>query len=240
MQYEDLRIQRYKQTMEMNRQAVLDRARRDPQDTDIWSGSTLNVLLKSILASEAPTRGPNISLGQDTLHGLNLTDGISRGSLAMAKDDGKIEWTDALLNAAFDPSRKRFGENGAKAMKAALVGEKSDRSTLEDLRTDLKTLADQLDEEVATLAPSSYIESRRLLNKLKDALLGLSTDRIVASCNSSWRKDVRTVADLVAYCQQKGVEFGAAAAEGDRVRYQAAWLAIRAYERGTVQLASAQ
>lgn len=240
IEYEDLKNQRYRQVVEMNRQAVLDKARRDPQDTDIWSGMTLNVLLKSILAAPAPTRGPNIELSQDTLHGLNLSDGISRGSLAMAKDDGKIEWTDALQDASFDTSRNRFTENFVKAMKAAQEGEKSDRSTLKDLQSDLKSLGDQLDDEVTTLSPDSYMASRRLLNKLKDALKGLSTDRIIASCNSSWRKDVRTVADLVAYCQQKGVEFGAAAAEGDRVRYQAAWLAIRAYERGTVQLASAQ
>ena len=240
MEYEDLKNQRYRQAVEMNRQAVLDKARRDPQDTDIWSGMTLNVLLKSILGAPAPTRGPNIELSQDTLRGLNLSDGISRGSLAMAKDDGKIEWTDALQDASFDTSRTRFTENFVKAMKAAQGGEKSDRSTLKDLQSDLKSLGDQLDDVVTTLSPDSYMESRRLLNKLKDALTGLSTDRILASCNSSWRKDVRTVADLVAYCQQKGVEFGAAAAAGDRVRYQAAWLAVRAYERGTVQLASAQ
>ena len=237
--YEDMKNQRYRQSLVMTRRVILETARTNPQDIDIWAGSTLNVLLVSILAAPAPTRGPNIYLSQETLRGINLTDGTTRGSLALAKDEGKIDWTDALSDTAFDTPRKRFGENFASAMKAAQSGEKSDRSTLKDLQTDLKSLGDQLDDEVTTLSPDSYMASRRLLNKLKEGVKGLSESRIIASCNGSWKKDVRSVADLVTYCQQKGLQFSPAAASGDAPCYTAAYLAIRAYERGTVQLASA-
>jgi hypothetical protein len=240
MEYEDLKTRRYRQGLENDRQAILAKARRDPQDTNVWSGQTLNVLLKSILAGSTPTRGPNISLSPETVRGLNLTVGANRGSLALAKDEGKIDWTETLEDTPFDTPRKRFGENFALAMKATQSGEKPALAMRRDLEADLQSLASLLDEQVASLSPSKYIESRRLLNKLKDGVKGLSDNGLIASCNGSWRKNVGNVADLVTYCQQNGVEFNAAAAAGDKACYQAAYLAFRAYERETVQLASAR
>ena len=200
----------------------------------------MNLLLKSLLASPAPGRGPNIPLTQETLEGLNLTTGVTNGSLSLGKDEGKIDWTETLGDAVFDTPRKRFSENFAKAMKGAQTGEKPARSLLQDLQADLKTLDALLVDQVRELSPDNYIASRRLLNKLKVSLTGLGDSQVVAACNSSWKKNVRNVADLVGYCQQHGVEFGPAAAPGDPPCYSVAYLAFRAYERGTVQVASGQ
>ena len=239
MDYEDLKERSFRQREVASRRAVLEKARIDPQAGEIWSGSTLNVLLSSVLSSPSPTRGPNIPLSQDTLSGLNMTEGVGGGSLAMAKDDGKIEWTDTLMEGSFDTARNQFGEIFSRAMKSARQGEEPNRSTLAELRTNLKSLEGQLDDQVASLSPTSYIESRRLLNKLKEGVKGLSTSSTLASANTSWKRNIRSVADLVGYCQEKGTKFGPAAVSGDRSRYQAAYYAMRAYERGTVQLAAA-
>ncbi len=216
----------------------IDWARNYAQNSEIWSGRTLNVLLKSVLASTSPTRGPNIPLDESTLKGLNLTDMTTRGSLALAKDDGKIDWPEALQDAAYDEARERFSENFSKAIKEAQQGEQPPIPLLRDLRADLKKLNEKLDEQVRDLSPSRWIEGRRQLNKLKDTINGLSNARMCKSCNSSWRKDVRTVAELVAYCMKNGLEFGPAAAPGDSPCYTAAYYALRSYEREAVLMAS--
>lgn len=142
------------------------------------------------------------------------------------------------MGTSFDDARKSFGGNFAIAMKDAQAGKQPDRALLLDLEGDYKSLSDTLIGQAGDLSPDDYIISRRLLNKLEVALDGLSDRRVLRSSNVAWKKDVRTVADLVAYCQNNGLEFTAAAASGDRACYQAAYYAVRSYERGVSQLAS--
>jgi hypothetical protein len=217
---------------------ALDWARNHAQHTEIWSGSTLNVLLKSIMASPSPGRGPNITLDEATLRGINLTDRTSRGNLSLAKDEGKIAWPEALQEAVYDESRDRFSKNFERAMKEVADGSQPPVALLRDLRADLKTLNDKLDDQVRDLSPSRYIESRRLLNKLNDTVKGLSNPRICKACHANWKKNVQTVSDLVAYCMKNGLEFGPSAAPGDEPCYTAAYYALRSYERETVLMAS--
>jgi hypothetical protein len=61
---------------------------------------------------------------------------------------------------------------------------------------------------------------------------------MVRSLQSSWRENVRTVAELVAHCMKNGLEFGPAVAPGDHASYTAAYFAMRNYERGIWQMAS--
>jgi hypothetical protein len=220
--------------------ADLDWARRDPPNSEIWSGRTLNVLLKSILNSSQPTSGPQLALEENIVSGLNLTDKTSRGNLALAKDEGKIAWPEALQEEAFDEARDRFSKNFNKALVDVKDGDQPPISTLRDLRKDLKTLEDTLDDKVRDLAPSRYIESRRLLNQLKNTVKGLSDPRLCKSCNNNWRKNVKSVSDLVGYCMKNGLEFGPATAPGDYPSYTAAYYAIRNYERGLWTLSSAR
>jgi hypothetical protein len=216
----------------------IDWARNHAQNSEIWSGRTLNVLLRSILASPDPTRGPNIPLDESTLRGLNLTDMTTRGNLALAKDDGKIFWPEALQEAGYDEARDRFSKNFDRAIKSVQNGEQPAIPVVRDLRNDLKALETKLDDQVRDLAPSRYIESRRTLNKLKDTIKGLSDARICKSCNASWKKNVRSVSELVAHCMKNGLEFGPAAAPGDEPSYTAAYHALRNYERESVLMAA--
>jgi hypothetical protein len=194
-------------------------------------------LLRSILASPTPTRGPTIPLDANIVKGLNLTCSSTRSNLALAKDEGKIEWTDALQEKPFDESRDRFSKNFEKAIKSANYGEAPERALVLELRDDLKRLDSKLEDMVRDLPPSRYIESRRLLNHLNDNIKGLSDSRVLKSCNQSWKKNVRTVSELVDHCMKNGLEFGAAAASGDEPAYIAAYYSIRSYEGGLVQTA---
>lgn len=217
----------------------LDWARKDPPNSEIWSGRTLNTLLKSILASPAPTRGPTLSLEAETIKGLNLTDKTTRGNLSLAKDEGKIDWTESLQEAAFDDMRDSFTKHFQAALKSANEGKSPTRTELGELRSDLKRMDEKLDDLVRDLPPSRYIESRRLLNQLKDTVKGLSNPRVVKNASNEWKKNVSTVGDLVNHCLKHGLEFGPAVASGDEAAYTAAYYAIRSYERGVTQMSTA-
>jgi len=230
MEYEKLRPTAPKM-LDQERATDLDWARKGPPNSEIWSGQTLNVLLKSILLAPAPDKGDQILLSTTALSGLSLTDGTTRGNLGLAKDDGKIAWTEALDDASYDTERDRFSKNFQTAMAYANAGKEPERGVVRELKADLKRMEEKLDDQVRDLAPSRYIEARRLLNQLKDNIKGLSDPRLVKSCNNDWRKGVRTVGDLVTYCARNGLEFGPAVAPGDYPGYTAAYYSIRQYER---------
>jgi hypothetical protein len=216
---------------EIERKNSVDWARNYASRTEIAAGNTLNVLLKSCLAARNPLGGPNVMLDAETLKGINLTDKSSRGNLTMAKDEGKIAWTESLEEPVFDTARDSFSKNFAKATEYVNVGKSPDRMLIRDLKADLKTIEGKLEDEVATLPPSRYIESRRLIKQLKDTVQGLSDPRLVKASGSDWRKSVRNVSDLVGHCMKHGVEFGPAAAPGDWAAYSATYYALRSYER---------
>lgn len=237
MEYERLRPTAPKMRAR-EREADLEWARNDPPNTEIWSGRSLNILLRSIFNSSTPTQGPRIDLDAHVLRGLNFTDKTTRGNLSLAKDEGKIDWTESLLEAPFDELRDRFSKNFEKAIKMVNYGEMPDRTLIRELQANWKALDEKLDDMVRDLPPSRYIESRRLLNRLNDSIRGLGNAQVVRGANQAWRKDIRTVSDLVGHMLRFGLEFGPAAAPGDEPAYTAAYYAIRNYERGIQAMAS--
>src|SRR5262249_49661509 len=117
------------------------------------------------------------------------------------------------------------------------TGDQPDRVLLASLRTDLKALEDRLDARAPDLPPGDYIESRRLLTRLKVTLRGLAGGRRCKAGTGRWYTGVKTVADLVDYCVKNGLEFGPAA-PGDEASYTATCDALRRYERQLVSAAS--
>jgi hypothetical protein len=212
----------------------LDWARNHAQNTEIWSGRTLNVLLRSILKAPDPTGGPQVPLDENQLRGLNLTDGTSHANLSMARDEGKIDWPEALAAGPFDEVRDQFSKTFAAATRQAQSGEMPSRAMMNSLRGDLQKLEEKLADQVGELAPSRFIESRRLLNRLRDNLRGMSDPRLVRSSQSNWRKDVQSVSDLVGHMMKNGLQFGPAM-RGDEPSYTATYFALRRYEMALMQ-----
>jgi hypothetical protein len=212
----------------------LDWARNFAQNTQIWSGRPLNVLLRSILRSPQPTSGPNIPLDEQALRGINLTDGTTRANLSMTRDEGRIDWPEALQAESYDEVRDRFSKTFEAASRQVHSTGPPSRAMITSLRTDWKTLSDKLDDQVADLAPSRYIESRRLLNQLRETVNGLADPRLCKACHGDWRKNVRNVAELVAHCMKNGLEFGPAVSGGE-TSYTITFHALRNYERALVQ-----
>src|SRR5262249_57876166 len=129
MEYESMRPTAPRLAAETER-ANLEWARNFAQNTEIWSGRTLNVLLNSILRSPNATQGPYVPLTEQQLAGLNLTDGTTRANLALAKHQGKISWPEALQEKAFDSTRDSFEKNFTAATRSVKSGEQPDARIL--------------------------------------------------------------------------------------------------------------
>jgi hypothetical protein len=213
----------------------LDWARHDADSTQIWSGRPLNVLLQSILTAPNPTLGPHIYLDQSTVRGLNLTLPSVSGNLALAKNGGRIAWTETLQDSAFADVRAGFSKDFATAIKAALTGNSPPLLLIEALQAQLKALSATLDDQVQEITPDAYIGSRRLLNQLKATIQGLSSPLLCKTCSDTWKKSIHTVADVMKYCLDNGMQFGPAEAAGDYPAYTAFYYSLRNYERGIWQ-----
>ena len=54
--------------------------------TEIWSGRSLNSLLRHLIAQQGQNvKGPNVPLNEDTLKYLNLTAGDTRGNVDFSR-----------------------------------------------------------------------------------------------------------------------------------------------------------
>jgi len=218
--------------------ASLDWARTDPPATFIWSGQALNDLLRSVSNSGWPdklNRGPNIPLEDDTLKGINFTDGSSRGNIGLLKDAGKVNWPLPLHETQYDDARKRLSKNLIWAVQQLKEKDPLDRATLRDIQADYKSLNDRLAANVSDLSPSQYIESRRFLNQLGEAIRALEDPR-VGNYFGAWSPKGKNVAELVSQMLKDGLRF-APAASGDEASYRSLYQALKAFEAG-LQVAS--
>jgi hypothetical protein len=210
----------------------LEWARKYAPKNDIWSGRALNTLYDAIIA---PGRGdlntgPTIDIPEDTLKNINLTDGAAGGNVAMLKDGGDLAWPRPLQESTFDEPRKRLSRNLPNAVGQLSKGKGPlERSTLNDIEADLKTLNRKLAASVREMTPSQYIEAKRFLNRLKSAVRALSDPRAVNYFNNTWAAKGRTVSELVRNLRNGGLQF-AAAAPGDEAAYSALYQALRAFD----------
>ncbi len=208
----------------------LDRARKDPPATDVWSGRALNELLRSIKATGAINRGPNLPLDEDALKHINLTTGTS-GNIGMLKDDGKLSWPLPLQEAQFTESRDRLTRNLRHAVSDLKGKDAVQTPTLKDINNDFKTLTDKLSDSANELSPAQYIEAKRYLNQLSSAIKALSDPKANNYFNNTWNAKGRNAAELVAHMSKEGLIF-APAAPGDEGAYSGLYQVLRAFEAG--------
>jgi hypothetical protein len=211
----------------------LDRARKDPPVTEVWSGKSLNELLRSIQSLGPLNRGPTIALDEDTLKGINLSAG-ARGNIGMLRDDGKLTWPLPLQEAQFSDLRDRLAKNIRHAVSDLKDKQPVPPATLRDITGDFKALNDKLSESADDLSPGQYIEAKRYLNQLAQAVKALSDPRAVNYFNNTWNAKGKNVAELVANMTREGLVF-APAAPGDEAAYSSLYQSLRAFEAGMHQ-----
>jgi len=211
--------------------ADLVRARRDPPPTEVWSGKALNDLLRSVATTGSGklNRGPNIPLEDEMLRNINVTDSASRANLGLLKDGGNLAWPLSLKEAPFDEARKRLDRNLILAVRQIKDKDPLDRAMLKDIRADFQAMNDRLAASVGDLSPSQYIESRRYLNQLEDAVKALEDPKVINLYHNLWKARGGNVAELMNNMIKDGLRF-APATPGDEGSYSGLYQALRAYE----------
>jgi hypothetical protein len=211
----------------------LERARNDPPATEVWSGKSLNDLLRSIQSIGALNRGPNLPLEEDTLKAINVSAG-ARGNVGMLRNDGNLNWPLSLTEAPFTDLRERLSKNIRHAVSDLKGKEPVPASTLKDITNDFKSLNDKLSDSADDLSPGQYIEAKRYLNQLAQAVRALSDQKAVNYFNQTWTARGKNVAELVANMTRDGLVF-APAAPGDEAAYTSLYQSLRAFEAGIQQ-----
>jgi hypothetical protein len=212
----------------------LERARHNPPPLDVWSGKSLNDLLRSVknAGKGALRRGPNIPLDEETLKMINLTASSgTTGSIAMLKDDGKLTWPEAFQESQFEDVRKKLDKNLRRAVADLKGKDPIDQSTLKDIRGDFKALTAAVNDSANDLSPGQYIEAKRYLNQLSQAIKALSDPKAMNYFNNKWVAKGKNVAELVDHMSSEGLTF-APSAPGEENAYTSLYQSLRAFEAG--------
>jgi hypothetical protein len=209
----------------------LEEARKDPPMSRVWSGAALNSLLNSIRKMGRLSRGPNVNLEEDTLRHINLASPAMPGSVGMLRDGGKITWPLGLKEKQFDDLRDRLARNLEQAVESAKGRGDVESRLLKDITVDFTALRDKVNDSQDDLPITQYLEARRFMSQLGDAVRALRDPKIKNYFNNTWNAKGRTVAELVDNMSREGLVF-APAAPGDEAAYSALYYALRNFEAG--------
>jgi len=209
----------------------LDDARNFATATKIWSGDALNHLLRNAIKTGKLNRGPKVSLDEDTLKHINLTDRSSRSNVGLLKNGTELSWPLVLQEPPFDGSRTKLDLKLKDAVAHLKAKQPVPTATLRDADALYKDLTTKLNDSADDLTPSQYIAARRYLNQVGQAIRALKDPKAANYFNNRWVAKGSTVAELVDHLRQEGLEF-APATPGDEASYTALYNALRAYEGG--------
>jgi hypothetical protein len=221
------------------RQRTLERelsvARVSPPPNDIWSGRTLNTLLRHLITQRGEdAREPHVPISEDAAKHINVKVGDAVGNVALLKNKGELEWPESLQGSAFKESREQFNTLMQGAYRSVNSGTNPAPATLYDLRAQFRKMRATLTANVRDLKPDEYIEARRYLDELGQTIAALKDPNIGKQFRDDWKPKARDVAQLVKHMREKGLMF-APATEKDEAAYVALYRALAAFDAGLGQ-----
>jgi hypothetical protein len=200
--------------------------------SETWSGQSLNAAVKGIQDQwRHGVRGPRIALDEAAVAALNVTRRSDRGDASLLAKKGPLAWPVGLRGAEFEAQRKRVEQDVATAATQAGKGE-VDAAVADDLKDAVRQMSSRLEEQLADLTPSRYIEGRRFVNRLADteAALRQKDLRDYLTAAAELRTRCQTVADLARYLDERKLRI-AAAWPGDETGYLNVHQALMNYLR---------
>lgn len=204
------------------------RSRREPTAAEVLSGEALNGLLDRLAAGQASgLDGLSVPLpGEELMQHIKVTGSYDTARLLLLRDGGRIEWPESLQAHAFAPARMSLeGRTGDAARRL-----RSDGSVPADvvrgLRAGVRSLDADWRQNTAELSPVEYVEARRFIDRLQDAVQAVADPGAPRPLVGSWNPVGRTVAELVAHLRAGGLVF-APGAVGDDAAYRALYDALR-------------
>jgi hypothetical protein len=193
----------------------------DPPLADIWIGKALNERLATIQdLQKRQIVGPRIELEPTVLKQINFLRGTSLDSIALLKKEGRLDWPKTLKGGEYKAEQERLHSLIGAAMTQARKG-KVEARLLEGMTQAQEKLKEKLNEQVADVPPSQYIEARRFLNSLDNLLAALRQGDVgdFIKVAEEARRRGKTVEDLVRFMTEKNLRFGPAL-PGEETAYQ--------------------
>jgi hypothetical protein len=221
--------------------ANLNIARNDPPLADVYSGKTLNVLIKAIQKGQnSGLTGPPVSVDQELLKRVHLTDGQTNTGVGLLKDGGQLKWPVALAGSDFQKERQRIDGLVLRATQQAASGSGGvDPATIADLEAAVNNLEVLLRNKVQAdeITPTASVQGKRYVSDLRDTLRLLQDPNVSAYLTGKRTPQGRTVQEVVQNVLSQGLSF-APATRGDEQAYVALYNALLAYDGGMLAAAS--
>jgi hypothetical protein len=209
--------------------------RGSPSDARVWSGEAMNVLLGNIQQNQAyPSRRPSIPLDPELVSRINVTDGRNSGNLGQFSKGAKVQWPLPLRAPEFKEERDRIDQLMGDALRQVQGGE-ADFGTIKDLQKSIERVHAELKDQIESLTPTDYTQSKRFLNDLGKSARALGDPNAADLVSGKWQPEAATVDQLVASLTKRGLKFAPARA-GEESAYSALYQSLRAYDTQTSQL----
>jgi hypothetical protein len=201
----------------------------NPAATQIYSATSLNAILDQLRQLQARgVSGKAVPLDEDLLRQINVTTGAG-GNAGLLKNDGDLTWPLSLTGEDFAAERKDLERKLPTALSQVAHNKQADPGLLKDMLGDVERMRDRLARRIADLTPSQYIEARRYLNQVDDALRVLQGPDAMNYVTGKYSARGKSVGELVK--NMSGLMF-APAAPGEEEAYRELYQALRTYIAG--------
>jgi hypothetical protein len=197
--------------------------------SEIVNAYALNTLLRDLAKKGnwgvKDNYGP---IDPETLKQINVTSRSSSGNLGVlkaVKEGAPLNWPLVLQGLAYQDEVRRLNQKAAEAVKLLQNTGVVEPAMLNDMKEDVKRLRAKVSGHINDLTLSQSIEANRFLNQLDDAVTALRQPD--ANTYFTLPKG-KTVAELVKYMSEKGLEF-APATGGDEAAYSALYNYLVSY-----------
>jgi hypothetical protein len=201
----------------------LKHSREKPPVTEMWSAATLNTLLEDLRSPQTQNAAAGAArLTKDLLDSLNLTNGKDGANFGMLKGGKVAFWPPLLRREVFAKDREQLDKLVAQAVKEIRQGQSYiDVEVLDKLthqvngvrktvQAQARTLGDKADWE-----PADYMDAKRFLDQFDAAIRGLRQPHAADYVNGKWAAQGTTVAELVTFMTDRGLQFAPATSGGE-------------------------
>jgi hypothetical protein len=201
---------------------------------EIYSGKALNDLLDEIATAHSHgQKGPAVVLDAALLRRINVgpPDGGNFGLLAAGTKltwpkvfrQEKLQGVCVKVEAMLMRARTALQQDPTKPIA---------KSVLVDVAVGgIRILEITLDQDVNDLTPSQYIEGRRYLHRLRDAVTALKNPNAERFVDGTFAARGQSVAELTDYLRRQELRFNAAV-DGQEEAYRSLFESLKAYHAG--------
>jgi hypothetical protein len=208
----------------------------NPPLTEILSGKALNDILDHLASAQAKgVRGPSVPLDKNTLKEITVKAASDPGSVGLLKNGGILDWPLPLRTTDFDRLRKDIDTLTPELVRQASAGG-VDKATLNNLKGSVDQFNRLLPAKIDELSSAEYIEAKRYVNALHQAVQALGQPDITDYFNK-FRARGATVAELVANMKENGLVF-APATPGEEPAYRTLYQAMASYAHSLPQVST--